>query len=390
MYSRRGLIAAGILVLAAVELHAAEIEPCAAAYEARLGQEFDADQVWSEISAERQSGCILGSTDTTDIRQLYLDLQRLPPGPDLAVKREQLFDRLSAQFENVPSSDCDNDSTACIVGRHVAAIRRVQELLSSGQPNWSDTELSKDQWTVVGMHGDIRISDISLHRYLVNECKGGVRSAGCRAAVEIAAKVLRSTEATLQAISAHAKPIIQANDAFLTLRDTEWNSYFNDVSVQYPWELALNSWRFQKSVQIEQRMRFPRAPEQKLIALHPSPAFEYAKVSHERSSQAAVVVEVLGFERWRWREGAAISRIGASIAVSFSDVPGADTMGYGLMFRTPMRNMSVGAVWRDTDEGDSINLIFNFDIARLIQKYRDADVIDFVAAPPQQTSTHSM
>ena len=216
---------------------------------------------------------------------------------------------------------------------------------------------------------------------MLNECQPGASSTQCRAAVDVAAKILRSAEATFQAVIAHRLPIIEANESFLSTRDKEWNSYFNEVSVQYPWELALNSWRFQKQVPQAERAGFPRAPTHKLNALHPVPAFEYADVGNEHSTQAAVVVELIGYERWRWREGKAANRVGVSLAASFSDVPGRDVVGYGVVLHTPVRNMSIGAIWRDSDTGDSINLIFNMDPAALIQQYKDLDVKDFLKLP---------
>jgi hypothetical protein len=377
---RRFMVLAVLALAALQESHAAEIEPCAVAYEAALTELPDAGpaQVWTVINGEREVGCILGATDTTGIRQLYLDLQSLSTGSDRAVKRAQLFDRAVAQFDGIQSSDCENNSTACVVGRHVKAIRDTRELLNAGQPNLASPGLRLDDWAVVIRDGEIRFSKLRLQPFLALECQEDVVSARCSAAVEVAAKILRSSEAMAQAIVAHAMPIIEANESFLSLRDKEWDSYFNEVSVQYPWELALNSWQFQKKVPVAERAGFPRAPEQKLIALHPVPAFEYADVGGDHSTQAAVVVELFGYERWRWREGKAANRVGISLAASFSDVPGADPIGYGLMIHTPIRNMSIGAVWRDGDAGESINFVFNMDPAALIQQYRDVDVKDFL------------
>jgi hypothetical protein len=371
-----------VLLSCAIRANAAEVEPCAAAYDAAL-KDFDAkpEQVWPLINGERQSGCILGATDTTGVRALYLDLQTSLAGVDRAVKRAQLFDRVTGAFADLPSSVCDGNSTACVVGRHVHAIRQARELLNAGAPDLTDQRLSNSQWTIVVAFGTVPISNVDLRAYLIQQCREGSATPDCRRAVEVAAKILRSTEATFQAISAHAKPIIDANAAFLSMNDREWASYFNDVSVQYPWELALNSWRFQRQVPQDARARFPRAPESKLIALHPAPAFEYAKVGNDRGTQAAVVVELIGYERWQWREGAASNRVGVSLAASFSDVPGADAIGYGLVFRTPIRNFSIGAIWRDSAAGDSVNLIFNLDISGLLQHYEDLDVTSFINAP---------
>ena len=375
-------IAAVGLLLAAftAPAFAAQPEPCMQVYEKDVKPPgaVGLAQLWALLNGERESGCILGSTDNTGIRDLYLGLHNPKPGADVAVGRKQLFDQMLAQFDGIPASACDGDSPACVVGRHKQAIVNARELLASGEPHPSATELTN--WAVQDRDGSILVSHVTLKSFLEQQCSPALASAQCLAAFEIAAKVARSTEGTLQAIVAYRKPIIDVNEEFLTRTDKEWNAYFNDVSVQYPWELGVNSARFQRQLKKhgQDPAMFPRAPDDKLIVLHPSPAFEYAEVGDEHSTQAAVIVELIGYERWRWREGAAINRLGISLAASFSDVPGADAIGYGLLFHLPLRHFSVGAVWRHGDAGDSINVIFNADVAALIEQYKNADVEDFL------------
>lgn len=377
-------ILAATWLLAAGASLAAEIEPCTAAYDQALkaGPAPGAPQVWTLIESERQSGCILGATDSTGIRQLYLDLQSAPATAEVAVKRAQLFSRVLDEFKGFPTGSCPGDSTVCMVGRHVQAISDVRQLLNVGNPNHTDPLLQNSEWTAVVANGRIGVSQIALQPYLSKECQSGVDTPQCRAAVDLSAKILRSSEAVFQAIVAHRKPIIEANELFLTTRDQEWDAYFNDIAVQYPWELAINSARFvKKNPNPAERGQFPRAPSAKLIALHPVAGFEYAEVAGEHSTQAAVLVELIGYERWRWREGKATNRVGASLAASFADVPGSDPVGYGVVLHLPFRNISVGAIWRDGDAGDSINIVVNVDLAKLIEQYKDADVTDFLKVP---------
>lgn len=379
-----------LLLGAQHEALAADIEPCSDGFAADLqppqpGESRklpEPEQMWILVSNQKTTvGCILGAADTTGIRRLYLELQDARDDQNVAVKRTQLFDRMLAQFDSIAHSVCDGGTTLCVVGRHVKAIQDARHLLDSGQPAPSTPGLRSNDWAPRMSDGSIQISNVQLQPYVLAECRPDVSSYQCRTAVEVAAKILRSAEAAFQAVIAHRLPIIQEHESFLSTRDKEWNSYFNEVSVQYPWELALNSWRFQKQVSQEDRAGFPRAPANKLIALHPSPAFEYADVGSEHSTQAAVVVELIGYERWRWREGRAARRIGASLAVSLSDVPGSDAVGYGVVVHTPVRNFSIGVVWRDGRAGDHINLVFNVDPASLIQKYKDLDVKDFLNLP---------
>ncbi len=369
------------LLLAGHESYSAETEPCTAAYDVAVSALATSApaQVWTLVESERQSGCVLGATDTTGIKKLYLDLQMAKSDGERAVLRAQLFDRVLAQFDGFAANSCAGETTPCVVGRQRQAIEQVRDLLVNGQPDQTDAMLTNGSWAAVIRDGAIGASGVRLQPYLENECGEGAKSSRCRAAVDVAAKVLRSSEATFQAIVAHRLPIIAANAMFLTTRDREWNAYFNDTSVQYPWELALNGRRFRKDhPDPAVRGQFPRAPAQRVILLHPAPGFEYAKTGSGRGTQAAVVVEVLGYERWRWREGSAINRVGVSLAASFSDVPGADKVGYGLVFHLPVRNISLGAIWRDGVAGGKVNIVMNADLAGLIKQYRDVDVRDFL------------
>lgn len=376
---------AALLLAFSAQAFSAEIEPCGPAYQKALDDGAEAEQMWSALNAERESGCILGPADDTGIRQLYLDLGKGSSGADMAVKRAELFRRVLEQFEGIPAGACPGDPTGCMVGLHEKAITEVRDLLATGDPDPQDPRLALDTWAVVARDGAIAAGGIALKPYLDQECSADVKGARCRAAFELAAKIARGSEATFQAIVAHRLPLIEANMQFLSRRDREWNAYFNDVSVQYPWELAFNSWKFVGQTPAEERGKFPRAPESKFIVLHPSPGFEYADVAGGKGTQAAVVVELFGYERWRWRDGNATGRYGASLAASFADVPGADPVGYGVMLHLPFRNITVGAIWRDGDAGDSINLTVNADLAKLIQQYKDVDVKEFVLGKLQGT-----
>jgi hypothetical protein len=289
-----------------------------------------------------------------------------------------LFRRLIEQYDGLTSGPCAGDAASCVAGRHRQAIVEVRELLVNGDPDPKDPRLATDHWDVRVRDGGVAAGGITLQPFLEKECAPDVKSAQCRAAFDLASRIARSSEATFQAIVAHRQPLIEANTQFLTRRDREWNAYFNDISVQYPWELAINSWRFTRTTPAAERAGFPRAPDAKLIVLHPSPGFEYADVAGEKSTQAAVVLELIGYERWRWRDGSASHRFGASLAASFADVPGADAVGYGLILHLPFRNITVGATWRDGEEGDSINLTVNADLARLIEQYQNVDVKEFI------------
>ena len=129
----------------------------------------------------------------------------------------------------------------------------------------------------------------------------------------------------------------------------------------------------------ENRGEFPRAPNSRWIALSPSLGFEHIDVGGgEDSTSAAVFVELLGYERWHWRDGKADNRWGVSLVASFANIPGMDRVGYGAFLHTPIQNVSIGAVWRDGDAGSETGIIANVNLAALIQEYGNFDLGKFL------------
>ena len=378
LFRSRVLLTLALLTTAPLAF-AAQEDPCGVFYAKEIKPSAQESAVWSMLNQQRQSGCILGPTDTTGIEDQYQQLFQSKPDTDKAVVRTQLFDAVLHEFDGLPSSVCEapNDAS-CMVGRHLLKLRALREFLMEGSPDRADPLLAPNSWVPQVFNGQIAISQVGIQGFLQQECADGVASARCEAAVSLAAKLMRTSLATGQLIVAYNQPIIDANKRFLSQRDKEWDSYFNDVSVQYPWELGWNSARFAKAHKGELGS-FPRAPSSKLVALHPSAGLERVDLpSGESGTLAAMVVELVGYESWRWRAGEAVNRWGVSLAASFADVPGMDAVGYGVLFHTPIRNISIGAVRRDGDAGSEVNLIINVDFAQMIQEYSQTDLVDFL------------
>jgi hypothetical protein len=371
---------AAVLLATAHLAYSAQEEPCAKFHAEKIKPPVTAAEILTRLKENQRTGCILGTTDTTDVQKLTQQLFQPNSSIDTAVIRTQLSDAMLHEFDGLPASICEapNDA-ACMVGRHVQQLRALRQKLLEGSQDRTDPLLSINNWTLHPFTAELPISKIGLQSYLVQECSASVTALQCAAAVSLAAKVMRTSLATDQLIAAYNLPIIDANKRFLSLRDKEWDSYFNDVSVQYPWELGWNSVRFSKAHKADAKL-FPRAPNSKLIALHPSAALERVELpTGESGTLAALVVELVGYESWHWRAGEATNRWGASLIASIADVPGMDAMGYGVLFHTPIRNVSIGAVRRDGDAGSEVDLVINVDFAQLIQEYSQMDLVDFLA-----------
>lgn len=379
MFSRTRWMFAMVLLAAAQLAQAAQEEPCAKFYAEKIKPPVTAAEILARLKENQRTGCILGATDTTDVQKLTQQLFQLSTSIDSTVVRTELADAVLHEFDGLPASVCETpNDAACMVGRHVQQLRALRQRLMEGSPDRTDPLLVINNWTLHPFTAELPASKIGLQSYLVQECSASVTAPQCAAAVSLAAKVMRTSLATDQLIAAFNMPIIDANRRFLSMRDKEWDSYFNDVSVQYPWELGWNSVRFAKAHKADAKL-FPRAPNSKLIALHPSAALERVELpTGESGTLAALVVELVGYESWQWRGGEASNRWGASLIAAFADVPGMDAVGYGVLFHTPIRNVSIGAVRRDGAAGSEVDLVINVDFAQLIQEYSQVDLVGFL------------
>jgi hypothetical protein len=367
---------AGCSVLRAAPLP----EPCVAAYQQDVaGQTYAASSIYTVLRQKELGHCILGPADTTGIEQLKTALLEAKTNGEKAAARRILLERVLAEFDGLPDKPCDGETIACAAGRHVTKIRELQQALDAGPVDPKSVLVSHSSWSFEPAHPTISISQIDLSALLEHECAQDVLSSQCLAAVDFAAKAMRTAEAVHQIIDVYAEPIIEANTQFLTTRDKEWDSYMNQVSVQYPWELGVNGYIFQQVTPKEARSRFPRAPTSKLVVVHPSPGFERVEApTGGHSTQAAVLIELVGYEKWAWKEGTASNRWGASLVTSFVDARGSQSVGYGVLLKTPFKNASVGVIYRNGDRGRQINLTINVDLAKLIEEYKDVDVKKFL------------
>lgn len=247
----------------------------------------------------------------------------------------------------------------------------MRDLTETG--NLDSVHLDRNRW-LVKARGGLTAANANLARWLASEC--AVRASdACRQAVSTSALLIRSGAVVNEMITSYQAKNIQTNDAFLTTRDKEWNEYFNTVSVQYPWELWWNSRRFKGEKDLD---KFPQAPNDKVVFLHPVPGYEYIKAPDGRSVHDAVYVELIGYERWRWRDGKATRRWGGSVVFSYADITGMDSTAWGVLLHTPVRHISIGVVRRDGDLGAETGWVLNIDPAPLFKSYDFGGLLGFL------------
>lgn len=384
--TRRIWFIIAFLLLAWSGAASAQADSCEAFYSEKIKpQAFDGAWAFSAIHASATpSGCILGEQDTSAIAPLYKslfvnkDLDRL----SISVKQQEIIDRVLEDLASLASGRCSAANPAgCLIERQTGKVLALRATLDSAvtNPATPNPLLVQDNW-VVKNDGLQRVTGDNISAYVAAQCRVNLATTECRNGVLYAAKLIRSGEAMAQLVTHYQLPLIGQNKQFLTARDKQWDQYFNEVSVQYPWELAVNSWWYTRSKTREELAGFPEAPTSKFVALHPSVGYERIDTPIQKDSlEGAVLIELLGYERWQWKNGEAKNRWGGSVVASYADINGMDSVGYGLVLHTPVRNTSIGVIWRDGDQGDEMGIFINIDLAKLINQYNDIDLATFLA-----------
>ena len=376
----KALVSCVLLVVVNVGYGAEEI--CKDVYENNIKNSGrDGGWVFSQLFQQSHpGGCISTENFDTKIGSLFSELKaanEADAGLDKAVLRDRLFKQVMTDLKAIDSNDCLSGSTAdCLVAKQLGSVQALHQALSSGSA--PDENLVDHDFWIVKSNGKLGSIDANLQKFLKTAC-AALDSSDCRTGFNAAAVVIVSGLEINQIVTAHRLPVIDANSAFLSSRDREWHAYFNQVSVQYPWELAWNSKRYTRLYSDEQLALFPRAPESKIIALHPSVGFEYIDTPVSGNSQeAAVLVEIIGFERWKWKNGSATQRWGASFTASIADIEGMDSIGWGAVVHTPVENISIGIIRRGGSRDSETGIFVNLNLAKLFVEYKDVDLKGFL------------
>jgi len=195
-------------------------------------------------------------------------------------------------------------------------------------------------------------------------CKGEP-SGACKDSYEKAKNFLSFSYAAWRVTDYLNRPILTSVHAHLETLDKQWDSYFNEARSQFPWELLLNGYLYGRKIADERGLQAP--PESQLILLHPSPALEYVSAADDGSRfEPAVVIELLGYNRWSWNGGRQKNPWGGSLIASVSDRAGVDNWGYGGMVHYK-NTFSLGVSSRDGDLGVFVSV----DLGKWINKYSE-------------------
>lgn len=320
--------------------------------------------------------CLGGDADPDPLRRAARRLlDKVPSGDSASTEERRLvvfsaldpvFAALDAEVTRLPASAgaralliAIRDSlviarVAVTAGLRVDSVR----LLQAGTWRWDPA---------VARFGGLG-ADIAA---LVNGSCSSPAAPACADALRQAQLSLRSASLVERAVTYYARPLLVAALAHATMRDARWKAYFEETLVQYPWELALNSWRFSRVARAASGFALP--PGSQLIFLHPMAGLEYIGSSAAGSRlEPAVGLEVLGFNRWSWsKDNSPNAAFGVSLVAAYSDRQGVNALGYGVLLRYAHR-YALAATFREKKAGVMLSSQLGDWIAGKQQKAKDA------------------
>jgi len=142
---------------------------------------------------------------------------------------------------------------------------------------------------------------------------------------------------THDALGGFSAPALRAYGAQASELRGQWWAYFHETRSQYPWELVGNALCFKRQID-KNRGAFHSPPNHQWIYLHPGAAVTYLPDAPDGEQlKLALSVELLGFNRWRWKGESASPALGASIVANYADVATINDWSFGVAIHVQHR-----------------------------------------------------
>ena len=151
------------------------------------------------------------------------------------------------------------------------------------------------------------------------------------------------------------------------LRTAKWDSYYDDLTFQYPWELWANNYlleHYDTRVVVDgNKLGFRDLPRSKLVFVHPDANLVYADSTPD-NYKITLTVEAIGYESFKFdnETGKVRDPRGLSLLAAYIDHPDQNDPGWtwGLLFK--YHDYSIGV----TDNHDKAAVVFNINLSQKI------------------------
>jgi hypothetical protein len=193
----------------------------------------------------------------------------------------------------------------------------------------------------------------------IGEACADTKSAECKAEYDNAKQVLQYAKATERTLTSLVTPVLSKLYEHVKTLDTEWQHYFQDARSQFWWEMALNSWTYERYTRGKEGLQPP--PDHQIILIHPNIGYEYVRGVRGERYKEALVLEAIGYNTWSWTDEGEMKRpLGISLIASFSDRSEVRPWGYGVMLHYN-NNLSLGV----TRHAENTGIVISLDLAKL-------------------------
>ncbi len=201
----------------------------------------------------------------------------------------------------------------------------------------------------------------------------------CDTEFEQAANLVRAIHLVNAALDQYTASYREMSVQDRMLRTAKWDSYYDDLTFQYPWELMANNWVLEwtdeRAVVDGNKLGFRQLPEGKLVLLHPEVNLVYADNAQDKYD-ITLTVEALGFEMFDFnnKTGKVKNPWGVSLLAAYLERPDQTDSGWtgGLLFKYDGYSLGV------TDNHGEVAVVFNinlaqklFDVEQKRRKYYD-------------------
>lgn len=335
-------------------------------------------------SLQLQGTCYGGGRDTSELK-LWFDQQitaaQIPDQGDLQESHLQAVEAIMQRLSSTVRSHAIAFENADRPG--ALALRTVANRLASETPSlttgrspatviddndggWG-VQLDDDHYGPDANNRPMFSPKLDL---LEPNCQPQTDSDACRAAIEALVDLVRVAN-LMQSVHQRANRSLGVNLLAYQRAEVMWDLYTNEARVQYPWEMLLNGYFYQRDInELEAEQKDELAlvdrlpPSRQIILLHPGVGLEYVDDATDGNQlEPAVVMEWLGFNTWRYRgSGSNISMarpLGVSLVTTLSDRNGSKNVGHGLAFHWN-HSMTAGLTWRS---GGEVGLFISIGLA---------------------------
>ncbi len=219
---------------------------------------------------------------------------------------------------------------------------------------------------------------IDFSKILPNDTCGRFDAGNCNTEMAFAVQLVQAALLTLDAIDSYTEDYRGDVLADRKLRRTKWDSYYDDLTFQYPWELWANSYLLKltddRKVEDGNRLGFRSLPGSKIVLIHPEVNLVYSQDS-ETEYDTAVTFEVLGFENFDFDvTGKIDNSYGLSLMAAYLDRPDGSDSGWtgGLMLK--LNGYSLGITENHGEYSYILNINLSqrlFDVKQDARRYYD-------------------